>query len=213
MPSRSTTNMSHLRFREYYRRRLPHIQIAGSTYFVTFRLINSLPKEALEKLAEESERIKKLPPDQLDLAQRRWFGKFDDYLDRVLCGEAFLKNEQVADLVAEAIHYRDGKVYTLEAFTIMSNHGHVVCTPLEKENGEFNSLTEIFQSLKRHTARKSNEVLGRSGAFWQDESYDHIVRDQAELERIIKYVLYNPVKAGLVDDWKKWKWSYCRFEL
>ena len=95
----------------------------------------------------------------------------------------------------------------------MPNHSHVVCTPLEKENGEFNSLTEIFQSLKRHTARKSNEVLGRSGAFWLDESYDHIVRDQAEMERIVKYVLYNPVKAGLVSDWKDWKWSYSRFEM
>jgi len=130
-----------------------------------------------------------------------------------LRGEAFLKNEQVADLVAEALHYRDGKVYTLDAFTIMPNHSHVVCTPIAKEGGEFNSLTEIFHSLKRHTARKSNDVLGRSGAFWQDESYDHIVRDQAELERIVKYVLYNPVKARLVNDWKDWKWSYTRFEI
>ena len=207
------TNMSHLRFREYYRRRLPHIQIAGSTYFVTFRLANSLPKEALEKLAEETDRIKKLPPDQIDQEQRRWFGKFDDYLDRALCGEAFLKNEKVADIVAEALQYRDGKVYTLEGFTIMPNHGHVVCTPLEKENGEFNSLTEIFQSFKRHTARQANLALGRSGMFWQDESYDHIVRDQAELERVVKYVLNNPVKAGLANDWEEWKWSYSRFEL
>lgn len=175
--------------------------------------MNSLPKEALDKLAEESERIKKLPPDEIELAQRRWFGKFDDYLEKVLCGEAYLKNEQIANLVAEAIQYRDGKVYTLEAFCIMPNHGHVVCTPLEKENGEFNSLSEILQSLKRHTARQANLALGRSGTFWQDESYDHVVRDQAELERIVKYVLNNPVKAGLVNDWKEWKWSYSRFEL
>jgi REP element-mobilizing transposase RayT len=205
--------MSHLRFREYYRRRLPHIQVAGSTYFVTFRLKNSLPKDALEKLAEESEKIKRLPPDKLDLEQRRWFGKFDDYLDRVLCGDPYLKNEQVADLVSEALHYRDGKVYNLEAFCLMLNHGHVVCTPLAKENDTFYSLTEIFQSLKRHTARQSNLVLGRSGAFWQDESYDHIVRDEAELERIIQYVIYNPVKAGLVDDWTKWKWTYCKYDF
>jgi REP element-mobilizing transposase RayT len=95
----------------------------------------------------------------------------------------------------------------------MHNHGHVVCTSLAKENDAMNSLTEIFQSFKRHTARKANEVLGRSGAFWQDESYDRIVRDQAELERIVNYVLNNPVKAGLVNHWKDWKWSYSRFEL
>ncbi len=95
----------------------------------------------------------------------------------------------------------------------MPNHGHVVCTPLAKENDTFYSLGEIFQSLKRHTARQSNLVLGRSGAFWQDESYDHIVRDEAELERIIKYVIYNPVKVGLVDEWTKWKWTYCKYDF
>lgn len=205
--------MSNLHFREYYRRRLPHIQIAGSTYFVTFRLKDSLPKDVLEKLAEETARIKELPKDETDLGYRRRFRKFDDYLDRVLCEETFLKNEQVADLVAESIHYRDGKVYDLVAFCIMPNHVHLVFMPLEKAEGVFYSLTEILQSLKRHTARQSNLILGRSGAFWQDESYDHIVRDQAELERIIKYVLNNPAKAALVDDWSKWKWFYCKYDL
>lgn len=205
--------MSHLRFREYYRRRLPHIQIAGSTYFVTFRLINSLPKEALEKLAEETERIKKLPKDEIDLAQRRWFGKYDDYLDRVLCGDAYLKNEEIADLVAEAVHYRDEKVYILDAFTIMPTHVHLVCTPLEKAGDVYYGLSEILHSLKGRTARQANLILNRTGTFWQDESYDHIARDDAELERIIKYVVYNPVKAGLVDDWTKWKWTYCKYDL
>lgn len=205
--------MSSLRFRGYYRRRLPHIQIAGSTYFVTFRLMDSLPKVALEKLTEETARIKKLPNDEAELEHRRWFEKFDNYLDRILSGQEYLKNEQIADLVAESIHYRDGKVYELCAFCIMPNHVHSVFMPLEKGKDVFYSLTEILQSLKRFTARQSNLILGRSGAFWQDESYDHIVRDQAELERIIKYVLNNPVKAGLVDDWTKWKWSYCKYDI
>jgi len=192
-------SMSNLRFREFYRRRLPHIQIAGSTYFVTFRLKNSLPKDALERLAEETERIKELPKDETEIEYRRWFGKFDDYLDQVICGEPFLKNGQVADLISESVHYRDGKVYDLLAFCIMPNHVHLVFMPLEKVKGVFHSLAEILHSLKRHTARHSNLILGRSGTFWQDESYDHIVRNEKELERIIKYVLNNPVKAGLVE--------------
>ena len=205
--------MKNPRFREYYRRRLPHIQIAGSTYFVTFRLKDSLPKDALAKLAKDTARSKELPRDKTELDYRRWFGKFDDYLDRILCGETFLKNEQVADLVAESIHYRDGKVYDLIAFCIMPNHVHLVFVPVEKSESAFYSLTEILQSLKRHTASQSNLILDRSGTFWQDESYDHIIRDQAELDRIIKYVLNNPVKAGLVDDWTEWKWFYCKFDL
>jgi REP element-mobilizing transposase RayT len=67
-----------------------------------------------------------------------------------------------------------------------------------------------MHSIKRHTAYEANLILNRSGDFWQHESYDHIVRDDAEFERIVKYVLYNPVKADLVKEQADWKWSYCK---
>lgn len=70
-----------------------------------------------------------------------------------------------------------------------------------------------MQSLKGYTARKANCLLGRSGTFWQHESYDHVVRDPSEWRRIVNYVLNNPVKAGLVDTWEKWQWSYCRLDF
>jgi putative transposase len=159
--------MNNLRFRDFYRRRLPHLQVAGATYFVTFRLKNSLPREALVELAQEAERIKKLPRDKVDVEQYHWFEKLDDYLDRVVCGEAFLKNEQVADLVAEAIYYRNARIYDLISFCIMPNHVHLVFTPLEKEKGELYSLTEILHSLKRYTARQSNMLLKQSGSLIQ----------------------------------------------
>jgi len=61
-----------------------------------------------------------------------------------------------------------------------------------------------MQSIKRHTARQANLYLKRQGTFWQAESYDHVIRDEAEWQRIIHYVLYNPVKAGLVAEWQAW---------
>ncbi len=70
-----------------------------------------------------------------------------------------------------------------------------------------------MQSLKGYTARQGNLALGRRGAFWQHESFDHVVRDRAEFGRIINYVLNNPVKAGLVNHWQDWKWNYCRASL
>ncbi|HCA80801.1 MAG TPA: hypothetical protein DEP53_13820 [Bacteroidetes bacterium] len=70
-----------------------------------------------------------------------------------------------------------------------------------------------MQSLKRHTAREANKILGRRGAFWQDESYDHVIRNSEELERIVLYVLHNPVKAGFVKNWRDWKWSYSRLSV
>jgi putative transposase len=205
--------MSNLRFREFYRRRLPHLQIEGGTYFVTFRLKNSLPIEVVKHLSQEFDRIKKLPSEKIETEKHRWFEKFDNYLDQALSGENYLSNSHVASVVEEAIYYRDTKIYDLISFCIMPNHVHLICRPLEKERDKFYSLTEILHSLKRHTARQSNIILKRSGSFWLDESYDHVIRDEAELERTIKYVLYNPVKAKLVNEQKDWAWAYCKYDM
>ncbi|MFH0990737.1 MAG: transposase [bacterium] len=70
-------------------------------------------------------------------------------------------------------------------------------------------VTGIIGSLKKFTALRANKILGRSGAFWQDESYDHVVRDNDELEKTIWYVINNPVVACLVDCWEQWPWTYC----
>ena len=48
--------------------------------------------------------------------------------------------------------------------------------------------------------------------FWQHESYDHVVRDENELGRIVEYVLNNPVKVGFCENWEDWKYSYCNFK-
>ena len=74
-------------------------------------------------------------------------------------------------------------------------------------------LSIIMQSLKGYTARKCNIALGRRGAFWQHESFDRAIRDEEEFDRTVRYVLDNPVKAGLVTTWRDWKWTYCRPQL
>jgi REP element-mobilizing transposase RayT len=126
--------------------------------------------------------------------------------------------------VAEALRYRDGQIYRLDAYCIMSNHVHVVFAPflsarelrevLLPEGLRFisknPSLDAIMKSLKGYTAWESNRALGRKGTFWEQESYDHVVRDEAEFERVVRYTLENPVKAGLVKGWREWKWSYRR---
>ena len=65
-----------------------------------------------------------------------------------------------------------------------------------------------MHSLKSYTAKEANKVLNRTGEFWEHESYDHYVRDEAGHERIVKYILQNPVKAKLVENWQDWRWSY-----
>jgi hypothetical protein len=69
-------------------------------------------------------------------------------------------------------------------------------------------LADTLKRLKGRTARRCNLALGRSGPFWHHESYDHIVRNQQEYERIVAYILNNPVKAGLVENCEDWKFSF-----
>ena len=68
----------------------------------------------------------------------------------------------------------------------------------ENKTASDHSLAKIRQSLKGFTAHRCNQIPGRSGTFWEQESYDHYIRNQEEDHRIISYVLNNPVKAGLV---------------
>ena len=165
--------------------------------------------------------------------KREWFRKIEKTLDDAQSGPVWLKDDLIAKQVAGRMHYLDGKVYRLDAYCIMANHVHIVFTPLPIQSSDvakpvrlpandndaqtkslcYNSLPSIMQSLKGYTARKVNQLLGRSGTFWQRESYDHCVRNPNELKRIVNYVLNNPVKAGLVGDWEKWQWSYYRQEL
>ena len=73
------------------------------------------------------------------------------------------------------------------------------------------SLPVIMRWLKGSTARQANLILGRTGeAFWQDESFDHCVRDEAELDRLGRHVEYNPVVAGLAANPGAWRWSRAR---
>jgi REP element-mobilizing transposase RayT len=173
----------------------------------------------MDRLREEAERIEAALVGLADpqernqrayLEQRRLFGKWDSALDGSGDDTCWLRDPRVADLVAESLHYRDGQIYGLNAFCIMPNHVHVVYAPLPKANGDYHAMSAIMHSLKRYTARQANLLLGREGNFWQHENYDHVVRDEAELRRIITYVLNNPVKAGLAQRWEDWKWAYCK---
>ncbi len=211
--------MNQYHYKPYYRRNLPHIQPIGATFFITFNLTGSIPKHILQQYITEKRRFEAAEQNQDNHEKKReWFRKFEETLDHAQHGHVWLKNEQIAKLVAESLHYRDGKVFHLNAYCIMANHVHTVFAPLIKQHSDtdekqtnnisYHSLSSIMHSLKSYTAQKGNQILGRSGAFWQHESYDHCIRNPDELHRIIMYILNNPVKIGLVKEWKEWKWNY-----
>ena len=214
--------MKNLDYREYYCRNLPHIQPRGAAFLVNFRLAGSLPTDVIERLRMEALELEEKLATIQDLQekfllrnkeQRKLFGKWDDALHKSKTGPFWLKDERIAQIVVNSIMYRNGKWFDILAYCIMPNHVHLVLIPYESSDTADYSLTKIMHNIKRNSANHANKLLGRTGAFWQHESYDHFARDEKELERIIKYVIYNPVKAGLTDDWTKWKWTYSKYEM
>jgi len=177
----------------YYERRLPHWQPEGAALFVTWRLHGSLPAGWVPPAPETAQ---KLEPGKAFVA-------VDRCLDKATSGPLWLKDPHIARLVVDSLHYGEIelKLYDLRAWVVMANHVHVLWQP----HGE---LYRITTALKTYTAREANLILGRTGKpFWQEESYDHWVRDKDEAERIVRYIEWNPVKAGLVERVEDWPWS------
>ena len=189
----------------FHRRNLPHLHPSEGTFFITFRLAGSLPAEIIARLRNEVEEQEK---EKTKIKNKKgFFVQYDALLDNAKNGVHHLSNPEIASLCKNQLHYYDGKDYDLIAYSIMSNHIHVIFSLRESSR----SISQIMQSIKRYTARESNKILNREGKFWQDESFDRFVRDEAELRKIADYVINNPVKAGLVLNWEEWKWTYCNF--
>jgi putative transposase len=189
---------------------LPHLKREGASYFVTFRLAGTLPRQVLLQLKAERENIirhakaAKRPltwQEQEELF--RWYSsRVDAYLDAGH-GDCWLRRPELADLVASAIQYFDGSRLELLAWVVMPNHVHGVLRPLPGW-----TLSQILKTWKGYTLREANKSLQRTGEpFWQSESYDHILRDDQDKHRFCHYTTMNPVNARLCAGPKDWKWS------
>jgi REP element-mobilizing transposase RayT len=131
----------------------------------------------------------------------------DRHLDTARSGPMYLRQPALAQLVVESIHkgVQLGH-YELHAFVVMSNHVHILIRPQIDPS-------ILLKALKGATAREANKRLRRTGEpFWQKESYDRWVRNQAEFERIRAYIENNPVKAGLVQVPEQYPWSSASVE-
>jgi len=159
--------------------------------FVTWRLNGSLPAKVVEGLRRKK-----------DLAAGKRFAEFEKYLDAGTFGPVWLKDARIAKVVVERIRRLETEgSCNVHAFVVMPNHVHLLLEPRIE-------LPKIMKVVKGATARAVNKILGRSGKyFWQDESFDHWIRNGAEIERVRNYIERNPVKAGLTRRVEDWEWS------
>ncbi|MFH1941915.1 MAG: transposase [bacterium] len=88
----------------------------------------------------------------------------------------------------------NGRFYALIAVMVMPDHVHLLFKPLPNY-----LLSRVMKGIKGVSARLINEYRNMRGTVWQDESYDRIIRNEEELQQKVRYMYFNPVKAGLAD--------------
>ena len=125
----------------------------------------------------------------------------DRLLDEERAGPSYMRIPEVAEAVIAAIRKRADDDYRLHCWVVMPNHVHLLLTP--KIDGSI-----VLRRVKGASAREANRLLGLTGRpFWQDESYDHLVRSEEEFERIGSYIVQNPVRVGLARCEQEYRWS------
>jgi REP element-mobilizing transposase RayT len=191
---------------------LPHVKREGASYFVSFRLADSLPKEVLiEFERERAGRLRRLDEfarrgEALDDSEEEIARDFQRHVERYLdrgAGACHLRRPDIADLVADTLRHFHESRYVLHEWVVMPNHVHVIVWPMPNH-----LLGDILKSWKQFTSRRAKPLVGLGDEpFWQPESFDHWIRDDQEKARIGRYIRNNPVTAGLCARPEDWRWS------
>ncbi|MCE9608588.1 MAG: transposase [Planctomycetia bacterium] len=186
---------------------LPHWFQPGVTYFVTFRTADSVPQELIcswHLRRENWLRSHGIDPrsphwksrlsldPKIEAAFRETFvPEFMDWLDQGL-GECVFRRREFAAIVEETLRSSDGEHYYLGDFVVMPNHVHL----LVGLHGA-TTIQDQCRSWKKYSATRINRLLKRKGRFWQEESFDHLVRSPEQFRYLQRYIGDNPKRAGL----------------
>ena len=183
---------------------LPHLEISDGTYFLTFRLADSLPTAVLTQLRIECKLSSLYQSYRVATSvQNEYRSKVENYLDQGN-GECLLKEPKIARITIDALSSNNGEKYILHAWTIMPNHVHVLFT-IDKSS----TLSSIIQKWKGSSGFHANRFLRRTGSFWQPEYFERLIRSPRQFEFYVRYIYNNPVKAGLCQKVFHWPWSGC----
>lgn len=189
-----------------YLRNLPHWRQQGATYFVTFRLHDSLPPKALQAIRYQeskwlSDRGIESNLNREEILQgltsrdkflyRKNLNRLREQVQDQGHGACWLNQLAIIDKVRQQIFADDGHVLHVGDFVIMPNHVHLLIVPTTRE------LELCMKRIKGSSATFCNRILGRRGTFWQADTFDHIVRNVEQLEKYRKYIRDNPAQAGV----------------
>ena|ERR1043165_309210 len=193
---------------EQTQRYLPHWFQPNVAIFVTFRTVDSLPKEVVRRWHEEQRawlgdhgwpiHSNDELPDWKDLPltlqgafhklrTSRWHWHLDS------ChGKCELRKRELAEIVMSSLRHFDGERYDLDRAIVMPNHVHLL---VQFRPGT--TCRQQCESWLHYTAWQINKILGRKGAFWQGEPFDHLVRSVEQFVYLQRYIAENGIRAKL----------------
>ncbi|WP_367870592.1 transposase [Luteolibacter sp. Populi] len=165
--------------------RFPHWQQSGATYFITFRLADSLPTEKLKALKQERDQwCDEHPKPWNHLTEMEYHRLFSAKIDRWLdqgYGSCLLADPSNARIVMDALQHFEG----MRSVLLMPNHVHTLVTLHHDQ-----AVDRLIHSWKSFTAHK----LGKP-PIWQRDYFDRLIRDADHFVNVRRYIRNNPGKA------------------
>ncbi len=191
---------------------LPHWYQPGVSYFVTFRTEDSIPADVSRSW--HARRAAWLLKHGISMSEPNWKDRLNEleehhrkefhetfsrqYLESLDkgFGKCVLRRAELRQIVADSLLHFDRERYHMGDFILMPNHVHlIVCLLGDTE------IEAICTSWKRFTAKHINHMLGTKGRFWQEESFDHLIRSSDQFEAIRRYIANNP-KSLSADEYR-----------
>lgn len=166
-----------------YKRNLPHYELPGSVYFITFRT------SAVFRLCDEAKDI------TLGSIKFHSGTKYDLHASVVMDTHVHIILQPLESQARRPVP--QSTVPPPEKAPFESSGGETACY----------SLAQIMHSIKSYSTNRIQRLLHwEGGPVWLDENYDRIVRDDEEYVEKMNYIIYNPVKAGFVERPEEYKW-------
>lgn len=170
---------------------LPHVRQEGVIYFVTFRLGDSLPAERVAALKQQRDAwLAANPPPHTPAQQqeyrRIWTVRIENLMDAGY-GRCELRDPVCRGILERSMRHDDRLTYLLGEFVIMPNHVHALMQMLRGYE-----LSDAIKAWKSVSARRMGRHLGRRGSYWEEEGFDHAVRNKESLRRFVRYIRENP---------------------
>ncbi len=187
-----------------YERSLPHWRQPGASYFLTFRLLDSLPAAVMGEIRNEQaawesriEAERRLHDGELTAGTAE---DYDAFLVR-RCrrlealmdeghGSCLLKHPEIRGPVVDALLHFHHERYVMHGLVVMPNHVHLAVQPLGEWQPE-----NLLHSWKRFSARAINRRLGREGQLWQQDTWNRIIRNAEHWHKVMRYIVSNPTRA------------------